>query len=323
MFQKNLILRHFQHFYVIQTILELQRQCNVWYSRLKHKFVFLLQQKRSQLKGAMNKSRYLLTHYNNRQQKHQHHQHHSLNYYNDYCADSVIDYDVDDGGGGVELNSGNNRNNPDICGQFLTDLNQMLVNGSNKSSSSPFVSIPIQMLLLPFIAVQQQQQQQSTATTANKFQQVIAQSQAEATSFQRHKTPTHQLTSTVSDYQSFVLGEQARGLRAINNNQPHNNNQITSQQFASSPSFANWFSSHHQQQQQQANLPLKRGSRSCGLTLRNPLVCSTLQSSGGHIWAFYLNRTHKEEKQHFLALIALFITTQNAKNIYLAETIVR
>lgn len=265
MFRTSMMLR-FHHLYVIQTLIEFQRQFNAWYSKLKHKFSFLLHKKLLQLNGV--KSR--LT---NNGRVASCSDDHNYEAYNETQAQHTI--------------------KSNLRGQFLTDLNQMLAHSANLNS----VSIPVQMLLLPFIPVSAEEgfNQAAVATRAcNINSNDNRKCTAQHLTIGVHRTHTShgsknimaldQLNGAqnespplpaVSSYRSFVMSEQTRRHALTSSN----------------------FQNHYQQQQQQTKpFPWFAGSRqasmsgisrmnSCRVSLRNPLVCfpSTSNHAGGHV----------------------------------------
>ena len=138
------------HLFAIQTLLELHKQCNIWYARLKHKFILLLN-KRLHLKGL----RSLTQGASQRRQQFQrsNNQDYATSYdyqraYNGDCCDSSQSEKV-------------NRQASYFCGQWMADFNGALMHdeearergGCNTSKSDSF-AIPMHMLLLPFIVHQ-------------------------------------------------------------------------------------------------------------------------------------------------------------------------
>lgn len=131
MFDSGLIVR-IHHLYVIQTLLEFHKQCNIWYSRLKHKFAFILNKRLRLVAGI----RSLRAKVGNKKQATRQQAHYDEQFYYDETFRCP----------------GAGR----FCGQFLTDLNQMLMGAGGRANSfqNPSVSIPMQMLLLPFVVHQ-------------------------------------------------------------------------------------------------------------------------------------------------------------------------
>lgn len=118
MFQTKLILR-LHHLYVIRYLLEIQRRCNLWYSRMKHKFVFLLNN-HLQLNGFKSLKTRISDRHNGND-----------SYYGDPSLSNV---------------TADNWANNGRSGRFFEDLNNIIMNPGLNA-----VSIPMQMLLLPFI----------------------------------------------------------------------------------------------------------------------------------------------------------------------------
>lgn len=150
MFQSKLIMR-FHHFYLIQAIVEIQRHCNKLYTKLKHKLILLISFRFHQLSRLKvltnfrkNKTNFLS--YNN----------------NDNCY-----YESDEN---CYENINNNYLMGKHCcneivgnGKFFNDLNQFFqMNQTLCEGAKSAVSIPMQMLLLPFITVQASSITQST-----------------------------------------------------------------------------------------------------------------------------------------------------------------
>lgn len=108
------LVARFHHLYFIQALVDIQRRCDKLYLRLKHKFLYFVG-KRLHLNRKL---KWL-------------HRHQEQNHGDDY------------GFGQADESGGAN---------ILEDLNRMLRNQSQGSVRA--VSVPMQMLLLPFIAVQ-------------------------------------------------------------------------------------------------------------------------------------------------------------------------
>lgn len=160
MFQSKLITR-FHHLYLIQAIVELQRHCNKLYSSLKNKLILLISFRFHQLsrskvltsiigKNKQNRNKSPLLSYNNC-------------YYDraDACFENNVTSD----------NSNDYLLNKQYCngmvsnGKFLNDLNQLFqMNQLICEGAKSAVSIPMQMLLLPFITVQQSSSTQNNDT---------------------------------------------------------------------------------------------------------------------------------------------------------------
>lgn len=142
MFQSVSIVR-FHHLFVIQTLLGFHKQCNIWYLRLKHKLALLLN---SHLRRS------LTTSASNRRPQ-------SQSSKQDYEA-ACYYYSGGNGGGdsfvrdhgGYQQTFG--RQAGEFFGQFASDLNRALINDATASGRNSSLSIPMHMLLLPFIVHQ-------------------------------------------------------------------------------------------------------------------------------------------------------------------------
>lgn len=117
MFQSNKLIQRFHHLYLIQALVEIQRHCNKLYSKFKHQILYVVSKR-------LHLSRLKLLKGSGRQQ--------TLSY-DDYF------YNQSDGQSGNCVGG--------IAGNIIEDLNHWLINPSQGNN----VSIPMQMLLLPFI----------------------------------------------------------------------------------------------------------------------------------------------------------------------------
>lgn len=119
MFQSNKLIQRFHHLYLIQAFVEIQRHCNNLYSKFKHRVLYVVGKRLhlsrlKLLKGSAQKQ---------------------APYYDDYF------YHKHEANG----KSGNSAGS--IASNIIEDLNHWLMNPSQGN----YVSVPMQMLLLPFI----------------------------------------------------------------------------------------------------------------------------------------------------------------------------
>lgn len=135
MFESSKIIARFHHLYLMQALLEIQRHCNKLYSKLKHRFVILLSIRLHQLSKLKQFNRLpfgLRSNYDCRKSCYRRQQQER----------SMANFSQD-------LNQGSASKN------LINDLNQLFINQTNNQSRSA-VSIPMQMMLLPFITVPNQ-----------------------------------------------------------------------------------------------------------------------------------------------------------------------
>lgn len=117
MFQSNKLIQRFHHLYLIQALVEIQRHCNNLYLKFKHQILYVVSKR-------LHLSRLKLLRGSGQQQ--------TLGYDDYFCNQS-------NGQGGNCTGR--------IAGNIIEDLNHWLINPSQGNN----VSIPMQMLLLPFI----------------------------------------------------------------------------------------------------------------------------------------------------------------------------
>lgn len=264
MFRKSLVLR-FRYLYVIQTLLEVQRQFNVWCSRLKHKIAYLLHRRRLQLDSIRAKL------INGGK---------SASYHEQYEA-------------GPHPAAQNY-----LGGQFLIDSSRMLASNLAGVNS---VTIPFQMLLLPFIptpagsacAIQMlapAARDHHTNSAENNDRCLTHQSsvcgvQRTGTSFS-NMTPDRSIGAqnastplpVVSDFRSFLMSEQSRRQAPNSSRRCHNNQQTEP---------LTWFAGSATRDNDGGGGGGGRtmGIRSCAMSLRNPLACfpSTSNHESGRV----------------------------------------
>lgn len=119
MFQSNKLIQRFHHIYLIQALVEIQRHCNNLFLKFKHQVLYVVRKR-------LHLSRLKLLNGSGKQK--------SLPY------DGYI-YDK------FEFNGQSGIQDGRIAGSIMENLNQWLINPHQGNN----VSIPMQMLLLPFI----------------------------------------------------------------------------------------------------------------------------------------------------------------------------
>jgi hypothetical protein len=290
MFESGPIMR-LHHLFVIQTLLELQRQCNIWYSRLKHKFVLLLNKRL-----CLNNLRSLASSNARQQQSSQRDFEAALYYHTNgrpFDSDRVV---------GVNDNSQlSGWCQPSIpCGQLMTNLNQML-NGTGAPAPASSVtlngSVSIPMLLLPFIVQQprvvdpafkhvESPQMSTTTTTTTTMPADSYDAFKQGREIYRSSNNLRHLTNSGAQTSSFRLSGGGgccwSGGGAAGQAQAQSPADSSTRNLALDcnlvKQYSNWSSARTN------NLAALRSNTSNSLALRNPLICFPSTSNEiGHV----------------------------------------
>lgn len=147
MFDSSNLMMRLHHLYIIKTILEIQRKCNLWYTRLKYKFVFSLNRRLHSIGFPVLKYKCDM---DLRGDNHHHGRPRNYHFVHEQRPTTV----------GENLTA-----NGDSPGKFRGDFNEYFAQQANNWLQSSIAIPTIQMLLMPMIQTSPSQSSQQLQTS--------------------------------------------------------------------------------------------------------------------------------------------------------------